>query len=124
MKIRHKVLVALNERVASPKELAAELGEPLGNVSYHTRVLAHGLHPVLAGLAAEAAVHRHAEVVEEARCRGVAAAQARDAVDRQHDAEEHPRVARVELGERAEVALVLAAQVARAGHVDPVDRPL
>jgi DNA-binding transcriptional ArsR family regulator len=38
--IRHKVLVALNERVASPKELAAELGEPLGNVSYHTRVLA------------------------------------------------------------------------------------
>ena len=38
--IRHRVLVALNERVASPKELAAELGEPLGNVSYHTRVLA------------------------------------------------------------------------------------
>jgi hypothetical protein len=34
------VLVALNERTASPKELAAELGEPLGNVSYHTRVLA------------------------------------------------------------------------------------
>jgi hypothetical protein len=32
--------VALNQRVASPKELAAELGEPLGNVSYHTRVLA------------------------------------------------------------------------------------
>jgi DNA-binding transcriptional ArsR family regulator len=38
--IRHRVLVALNERVASPKDLAAELGEPLGNVSYHTRVLA------------------------------------------------------------------------------------
>src|SRR4029453_5690768 len=38
--IRHRVLVALNERGASPKELAAELGEPLGNVSYHTRVLA------------------------------------------------------------------------------------
>jgi DNA-binding transcriptional ArsR family regulator len=38
--IRHRVLVELNERVASPKELAAELGEPLGNVSYHTRVLA------------------------------------------------------------------------------------
>ncbi|HEX7299603.1 MAG TPA: helix-turn-helix domain-containing protein [Solirubrobacteraceae bacterium] len=37
--VRHRVLVALNERVASPKELAAELGEPLGNVSYHTRVL-------------------------------------------------------------------------------------
>jgi DNA-binding transcriptional ArsR family regulator len=38
--IRHRVLMALNEGVASPKELAAELGEPLGNVSYHTRVLA------------------------------------------------------------------------------------
>jgi DNA-binding transcriptional ArsR family regulator len=38
--VRHRVLVALNERTASPKELAAELGEPLGNVSYHTRVLA------------------------------------------------------------------------------------
>ena len=38
--LRHRVLVALNERVASPKELAAEFDEPLGNVSYHTRVLA------------------------------------------------------------------------------------
>jgi DNA-binding transcriptional ArsR family regulator len=38
--IRHRILAALNERVASPKELAAEMGEPLGNVSYHTRVLA------------------------------------------------------------------------------------
>lgn len=38
--IRQRILVVLNERVASPKELAAEMGEPLGNVSYHTRVLA------------------------------------------------------------------------------------
>jgi DNA-binding transcriptional ArsR family regulator len=37
---RYRVLVALNERVASPKELAAELREPLGNISYHARVLA------------------------------------------------------------------------------------
>jgi DNA-binding transcriptional ArsR family regulator len=38
--LRHRVLMALDKRVASPKELSAELGEPLGNVSYHTRVLA------------------------------------------------------------------------------------
>lgn len=38
--VRLRILTALNERVASPKELAAEMGEPLGNVSYHTRVLA------------------------------------------------------------------------------------
>src|SRR4051812_38418058 len=37
--IRHRVLVALNERVASPNELAQELGESLGRVSYHVRQL-------------------------------------------------------------------------------------
>src|SRR3712207_5778126 len=34
-----KILAALSERVASPSELAEELGEPLGNVSYHVRML-------------------------------------------------------------------------------------
>ena len=33
-------MTLLNERVASPSELADELGEPLGNVSYHMRRLA------------------------------------------------------------------------------------
>jgi DNA-binding transcriptional ArsR family regulator len=33
--LRHRLLVLLNERVASPNELARELGEPLGTVSYH-----------------------------------------------------------------------------------------
>ncbi len=37
--LRHRILVALNERVASPSELADQLDEPLGNVSYHTKVL-------------------------------------------------------------------------------------
>lgn len=37
--LRTKVLVRLNETVASPNELATELGEPLGNVSYHVRAL-------------------------------------------------------------------------------------
>ena len=39
--LRQKILVALSERVASPSELADELGEPLGNVSYHVRMLGH-----------------------------------------------------------------------------------
>jgi DNA-binding transcriptional ArsR family regulator len=38
--LRLKLLTLLNERVASPSELADELGEPLGNVSYHMRRLA------------------------------------------------------------------------------------
>ena len=33
--IRHKVLVLLNDRVASPNEIANEIGESLGRVSYH-----------------------------------------------------------------------------------------
>ena len=37
--VRTRVLVRLNETVASPNELAQELGEPLGNVSYHVRAL-------------------------------------------------------------------------------------
>jgi DNA-binding transcriptional ArsR family regulator len=37
--LRHRVLVLLNEKVASPNELARELGERLGNVSYHVRIL-------------------------------------------------------------------------------------
>jgi DNA-binding transcriptional ArsR family regulator len=37
--IRTQALAILNERVASPNELAKELGEPLGVVSYHVRIL-------------------------------------------------------------------------------------
>lgn len=37
--LRQQILMALNKRVASPSELAEELGEPLGNVSYHVRML-------------------------------------------------------------------------------------
>jgi DNA-binding transcriptional ArsR family regulator len=33
--LRHRLLAILNERVASPKELAAEVGLPIPNVSYH-----------------------------------------------------------------------------------------
>src|SRR3954453_17168421 len=38
--IRHRVLVLLNDRIASPNEIANEIGESLGRVSYHVRQLA------------------------------------------------------------------------------------
>lgn len=40
--LRIQILAALDERTASPSELADELEAPLGNVSYHVRQL-HGL---------------------------------------------------------------------------------
>ncbi len=38
--LRARLLGILQERRASPRELAEELGVPLGNVSYHVRILA------------------------------------------------------------------------------------
>jgi DNA-binding transcriptional ArsR family regulator len=38
--LRFRILVLLNQKVASPSEIAAELDEPLGNVAYHTKILA------------------------------------------------------------------------------------
>jgi DNA-binding transcriptional ArsR family regulator len=38
--LRAQLLTILNERVASPNELSKLTGEPLGNVSYHVRLLA------------------------------------------------------------------------------------
>ena len=38
--LRVRMLTVLNQKVASPSELADELDEPLGNVSYHMRFLA------------------------------------------------------------------------------------
>src|SRR6478672_4583111 len=37
--LRQRILLLLNKRVASPSELSKELEEPLGNVSYHVRIL-------------------------------------------------------------------------------------
>lgn len=37
--VRVRALEVLNARVASPSELAKELGEPLGNVAYHIKIL-------------------------------------------------------------------------------------
>lgn len=38
--LRQRILQVLNQRVASPAELSVELGESLGNVSYHVKILA------------------------------------------------------------------------------------
>jgi DNA-binding transcriptional ArsR family regulator len=38
--LRHRLLGLLDDRIASPNELARELGLPLGRVSYHIRLLA------------------------------------------------------------------------------------
>src|SRR3954465_80381 len=37
--LRVQILSVLEERTASPSDLAEELGAPLGNVSYHVRTL-------------------------------------------------------------------------------------
>lgn len=37
--VRARALIALNQRVASPSELADEQGEAVGDVAYHVRVL-------------------------------------------------------------------------------------
>jgi DNA-binding transcriptional ArsR family regulator len=37
--LRLRLLAMLNEEVASPKDLAERLGEPLENIAYHVRVL-------------------------------------------------------------------------------------
>jgi DNA-binding transcriptional ArsR family regulator len=38
--LRQRILHSLGEGVASPSELSKKLGEPLGNVSYHVKILA------------------------------------------------------------------------------------
>jgi DNA-binding transcriptional ArsR family regulator len=37
--LRQRILGALHDRVASPAELSRELAEPIGNVSYHVKML-------------------------------------------------------------------------------------
>jgi DNA-binding transcriptional ArsR family regulator len=37
--LRQDILIVLNERVASPREISDKLGEPLANVAYHVRTL-------------------------------------------------------------------------------------
>ena len=48
--LRIEALSILTERAASPKELAAELGLPVGNISYHVRELEREMELHLPGI--------------------------------------------------------------------------
>src|SRR5215208_1207023 len=83
-------------------------------------VLAHGLARILSWLAPEPAVHRDSEVLDVLRRCQMATPESGDAVERQHDPEEHPCVCRPKCRQRREEPVVLAAQVPRAGEMQPV----
>lgn len=58
--LRARVLTALDEGEASPKELAVRFGEKLGNVSYHVRILARlGLIELVRETPRRGAVEHH-----------------------------------------------------------------
>ena len=66
--LRIQILSALDERVASPSELADELGAPLGNVSYHVRQLAGlGLIKLVKRTPRRGAIEHHYKAVERPR---------------------------------------------------------
>jgi DNA-binding transcriptional ArsR family regulator len=63
--LRIQILSALDERTASPSELADELGAPLGNVSYHVRQLAGlGLIKLVKRTPRRGAIEHHYKAVE------------------------------------------------------------
>src|SRR5919205_2584597 len=62
--LRIQILAALDERTASPSELADELKAPLGNVSYHVRQLAAlGLIKLVKRTPRRGAIERHYKAV-------------------------------------------------------------
>jgi DNA-binding transcriptional ArsR family regulator len=65
--LRISILNSLEERVASPSELADELGAPLGNVSYHVRQLAAlGLIKLVKKTPRRGAIEHHYKAVARA----------------------------------------------------------
>jgi DNA-binding transcriptional ArsR family regulator len=65
--VRMRVLTLLNRKVASPSELAVELDEPLGNVSYHVRMLLDlGLVELVGTTPRRGAVEHHYRATERA----------------------------------------------------------
>ena len=65
--LRVQILRALEERVASPSELADELGAPLGNVSYHVRQLhALGLIKLVKKTPRRGAIEHHYKAIARA----------------------------------------------------------
>jgi len=66
--LRARVLGILEERRASPRELADELGAPLGTVSYHVRTLAKlGLIKLVKKTPRRGAIEHHYEAIGVAR---------------------------------------------------------
>ena len=62
--LRARILAHLDAGEASPKELAAALGEKLGNVSYHVRILARlGLIELVRETPRRGAVEHHYRAV-------------------------------------------------------------
>jgi DNA-binding transcriptional ArsR family regulator len=65
--VRMRVLTLLNQKVASPSELAGEIDEPLGNVSYHVRMLLDlGLVELVGTTPRRGAVEHHYRATERA----------------------------------------------------------
>ena len=65
--LRVEILRALEERVASPSELAEEIGAPLGNVSYHVRQLhALGLIKLVKKTPRRGAIEHHYKALARA----------------------------------------------------------
>jgi DNA-binding transcriptional ArsR family regulator len=63
--VRMRVLTLLNQKVASPSELAEEIDEPLGNVSYHVRMLLDlGLIELVGTTPRRGAVEHHYRATE------------------------------------------------------------
>lgn len=64
--LRVRALAILVQRAASPSELADELGEPLGNVSYHVRLLYdHGLIELVSTTPRRGAIEHHYRARED-----------------------------------------------------------
>lgn len=62
--MRIRILATLDERTASPSELASELGAPIGNVSYHVRILdTLGLIRLVRTTPKRGAIEHHYEAV-------------------------------------------------------------
>jgi DNA-binding transcriptional ArsR family regulator len=65
--LRVQILHALEERIASPSELAEEIGAPLGNVSYHVRQLhALGLIKLVKKTPRRGAIEHHYKALARA----------------------------------------------------------
>jgi DNA-binding transcriptional ArsR family regulator len=62
--MRIRILATLDQRVASPSELSTELGAPIGNVSYHVRMLESlGLIRLVRTTPKRGAIEHHYEAV-------------------------------------------------------------